>query len=164
MVGENSRDGSPTGRSRKTGWTLGSLGALIIAIIAAWFGLGSDGATDGETTTADATATAGASPATDADTCSLEILPGEADEVVSDIHDGGPFDYPDNDGTHFGNYEGRLPDQHNDFYREYTVETPGLDHRGARRIVTGGDSETDPEAWYYTDDHYESFCEIPDAE
>ena len=54
--------------------------------------------------------------------------------------------------------------QSSDFYREYTVETPGLDHRGARRIVTGGGSETDPEVWTFTDDHYESFCEIPDAE
>ena len=34
------------------------------------------------------------------------------------------------------------------------METPGLSHRGARRIVTGGDP---PEAWYYTDDHYDSF-------
>ena len=32
--------------------------------------------------------------------------------------------------------------------------TPGLDHRGARRIVTGGQP---PEMYYYTDDHYDSF-------
>jgi ribonuclease len=44
------------------------------------------------------------------------------------------------------------------------VETPGVGHRGARRIVVGGGSDTDPDVWYYTDDHYESFCEIPDAE
>ena len=31
-------------------------------------------------------------------------------------------------------------------------------------IVVGGGSDTDPDVWYYTDDHYESFCEIPDAE
>ena len=29
-----------------------------------------------------------------------------------------------------------------------------LDHRGARRIVTGGKP---PSEYYYTDDHYESF-------
>jgi hypothetical protein len=40
------------------------------------------------------------------------------------------------------------------YYREYTVDTPGARTRGTRRIVTGGDP---PEAWYYTDDHYESF-------
>lgn len=163
MTSENSPDGSPTGGTRKTGWTLGGVGALIIAVIAAWFGLGSDGTVNDETTAADAMTT-GASPAANSDTCALDTLPDEADEVVSDIQVGGPFHYPDNDGTHFGNYEGLLPDQHGDFYREYTVGTPGLDHRGARRIVTGGGSETDPEVWYYTDDHYESFCEIPDAE
>ena len=64
----------------------------------------------------------------------------------------------------FGNYEGVLPQESRDYYREYTVETPGLNHRGTRRIVTGGGSETDPDVWYYTDDHYESFCSIPDAE
>ena len=76
---------------------------------------------------------------------------------------GGPFAYPENADTHFGNYEGRLPEADGDYYREFTVETPGLDHRGPRRIVTGGDSR-DPDVWYYTDDHYESFCEIPDAD
>src|SRR5699024_12673481 len=77
---------------------------------------------------------------------------------------GGPYDYPENDNRHFGNYEGILPEQDYDFYREYTVDTPGLDHRGQRRIITGGGSEQDPEVWYYTDDQYESFCEIPAAE
>jgi guanyl-specific ribonuclease Sa len=46
------------------------------------------------------------------------------------------------------------------YYREFTVETPGLGHRGARRIVTGGEIEQDPEHWYYTQDHYQSFCEF----
>ncbi|MFC2592192.1 MAG: ribonuclease domain-containing protein, partial [Corynebacterium matruchotii] len=50
------------------------------------------------------------------------------------------------------------------YYREYTVDTPGLNHRGKRRIVTGGGSETDPDVWLYTQDHYQSFCVIPDAE
>ena len=54
----------------------------------------------------------------------------------------------------FGNREQRLPQRSRGYYREYTVDTPGLSHRGARRIVTGGDP---PEAWYYTDDHYDSF-------
>lgn len=97
------------------------------------------------------------------DTCAVDTLPEEAHETLDDIYAGGPFEYPDNDGTHFGNYEGVLPQEDSDFYREYTVETPGLDHRGAKRIVTGGGSEVDPEVVYYTDDHYESFCEVPDA-
>ncbi|MGP6172718.1 ribonuclease domain-containing protein [Corynebacterium sp. A21] len=130
----------PKQNSRTTKWTLGSVGALIIAVAAAWFGLGDDSS------------------------CTLEALPAEAVEVVSAVQAGGPFEYPDNDGVHFGNYEGQLPPENSDFYREYTVETPGLNHRGARRIVTGGGEDTDPETWYYTSDHYESFCEIPDAE
>lgn len=164
MTGENSGNGSQTSGSRKTGWTLGSVGALIIAIIAAWFGFGPDSGSGGDTSAAQSTTPTEVSSSSETDTCALSSLPREADEVVADILVDGPFDYPDNDGTHFGNYEGRLPAEHDDFYREFTVETPGLDHRGARRIVTGGGEPTDPETWYYTDDHYESFCEIPDAE
>ena len=48
----------------------------------------------------------------------------------------------------------QLPQRPRGYYREYTVDTPGARTRGTRRIVTGGDP---PEAWYYTDDHYESF-------
>ena len=96
--------------------------------------------------------------------CPLNSLPPEADEVAHDILAGGPFDHPDEDGSHFGNYQRILPRKNSNFYREYTVETPGVGHRGARRIVVGGGSDTDPDVWYYTDDHYESFCEIPDAE
>jgi ribonuclease T1 len=33
------------------------------------------------------------------------------------------------------------------------VKTPGLDHRGARRIVCGGDRPKVPEACYDTVDH-----------
>ena len=99
-------------------------------------------------------ASAGAIPA-----C-VEALPAEADEVVADIEAGGPYEYPRNDGVEFENREGILPDEDPGYYREFTVETPGLDHRGARRIVTGGPDERAPEHWYYTGDHYESFCEF----
>lgn len=81
-------------------------------------------------------------------------LPGEAAEVLADIDRGGPYDY-DRDGVTFGNYEGVLPDEQRGYYREYTVETPGLSHRGARRIVVGGGT-----LFYWTDDHYESFSRI----
>lgn len=93
------------------------------------------------------------------DACDDRDLPAELDEVVDDIEAGGPFEYPGKDGSTFGNYEGYLPDESRGYYREYTVETPGLSHRGAKRVVTGGD-DWDPEVWYYTDDHYESFCEF----
>lgn len=93
------------------------------------------------------------------DACRDDALPPELEEVADDVGSGGPFDHPDKDGSTFGNYEGYLPDEARGYYREYTVETPGLDHRGARRIVTGGEGRL-PEVWYFTRDHYESFCEF----
>jgi ribonuclease T1 len=81
------------------------------------------------------------------------FLPPEALRTLELIERGGPFPHRQ-DGSVFGNREGRLPPMPRGYYREYTVETPGLSHRGTRRIVTGG---TPPEAWYYSDDHYETF-------
>ena len=83
-------------------------------------------------------------------------LPGEARSTLALIATGGPFPY-DRDGLEFGNHEHRLPDRPRGWYHEYTVPTPGLDHRGARRIVTGGNP---PSEWWYTDDHYRSFRAI----
>jgi ribonuclease T1 len=91
----------------------------------------------------------------DIPTVTLAELPVEAAETIYLILVGGPFPF-DRDGVTFGNYEGHLPDADFGYYREYTVITPGLDHRGARRIVTG---ENDT-VFYYTDDHYESFAEV----
>lgn len=96
--------------------------------------------------------------------CEVTTLPAEAEDTIDDILAGGPYNYPNNDNKRFGNYEQVLPKNSKNYYKEYTVETPGLNHRGARRIVTGGGTETDPEVWLYTTDHYESFCVIPDAE
>ena len=67
----------------------------------------------------------------------LASLPPEAAETVDLIDSGGPFPYPEKDGSRFGNFEGLLPDQADGYYREYTVPTPGSDDRGARRIVAG---------------------------
>ena len=74
------------------------------------------------------------------------------------IHQGGPFPY-EKDGTVFGNRERLLPSQKRGYYREYTVSTPGLKHRGTRRIVCGG-KPTLPDTCYYTADHYASFRTI----
>lgn len=98
------------------------------------------------------------------DTCPVASLPKEADRVIDAILSGGPYEHPGDDGSHFGNYEHLLPNQSSNYYREFTVDTPGVHHRGERRIVVGGGTKTDPDTWYYTDDHYESFCAIPDAE
>ena len=83
-------------------------------------------------------------------------LPVQGREVMEQIRKGGPFRY-DKDGTVFGNRERLLPGAKRGYYREYTVPTPGMNHRGARRIVCGGEKPISPEACYYTDDHYSSF-------
>src|SRR5690606_23329949 len=65
------------------------------------------------------------------------LLPPEAGPVVARILQGGPF-----------------PHRPRGPYREYIVPTAGLPHRGARRIVTGGEP---PAEWYYTADLYGNF-------
>lgn len=87
------------------------------------------------------------------------FLPPEAHDTIRLIQRGGPFEHHQ-DGGVFGNREGLLPSRPGGYYREYTVETPRLPNRGARRIITGG---RPPEVWYYTDDHYDSFraFEVP---
>lgn len=89
----------------------------------------------------------------------LATLPTEAQSTHRLIHAGGPFPYA-KDGTVFGNRERLLPQQARGFYREYTVRTPGLSHRGPRRIVCGGQPPAPPSACYYTADHYSSFRRI----
>jgi ribonuclease T1 len=81
-------------------------------------------------------------------------LPREARETLDLIEQGGPFPRA-RDGAAFGNLEQRLPLKARGYYREYTVPTPQVNHRGARRIVTGRAGER-----YYTDDHYQSFKRI----
>ena len=92
-------------------------------------------------------------------TVSLATLPAEAQGTHQLILNGGPFPYS-KDGIVFGNRERQLPAQARGFYREYTVKTPGSRDRGARRIVCGGKPPTQPEACFYTDDHYASFHRI----
>lgn len=85
-------------------------------------------------------------------------LPVEAQKTLALILQGGPFPHA-KDGTVFGNREGRLPRQRRGYYTEYTVKTPRVRHRGARRIVAGG-SGGRFEVFYYTADHYETFRRI----
>ncbi|MFN8954204.1 MAG: ribonuclease domain-containing protein [Burkholderiales bacterium] len=89
-------------------------------------------------------------------TIRLSEMPREAQDTYLAIRKGGPFPY-EKDGTVFGNRERLLPRHERGFYREYTVRTPGVRHRGARRIVCGGQLPTNPKACYYTQDHYASF-------
>lgn len=55
-------------------------------------------------------------------------------------------------GSHFGNYEGLLPEKEGRTYTECDIDTLGADKRGAKRIVFSNDGLI-----YYTEDHYESF-------
>jgi ribonuclease T1 len=84
-------------------------------------------------------------------------LPPEAHDTLQLIKRGGPFPYP-RDGVVFGNYERLLPVKPRGYYHEYTVKTPGVRNRGARRIVCG----IVPEC-YYTGDHYRSFQRIAEG-
>ena len=81
-------------------------------------------------------------------------LPKEAIETLALIKKGGPFPHQ-RDGIVFGNRERILPPRERGWYREYTVKTPGVRDRGARRVVAGRDGTL-----YYTDDHYRSFKRI----
>lgn len=81
-------------------------------------------------------------------------LPKEARATLALIRKGGPYPYA-RDGAIFGNREKILPAQRRGYYREYTVRTPGVRSRGARRIVAGKGGE-----FYYTEDHYNHFMRI----
>jgi ribonuclease T1 len=91
-------------------------------------------------------------------TVQVAELPGQGKVTYELIRQGGPFPY-DKDGAVFGNRERLLPRHARGYYREYTVKTPGVLHRGARRIVCGGPVRA-PAACYYTADHYASFRKI----
>ncbi|MHA2789478.1 ribonuclease domain-containing protein [Corynebacterium sp. S7] len=152
---------SPRGTSSKKSWPAIIAGIAVVAI-AGFFGIDLAG-NSSNSASPGMTASTSATQSSSSDQCPINTLPAEAHDTLDDISAGGPFEYPDNDGVRFGNYEGQLPAEPSDYYHEYTVDTPGLNHRGAKRIITGGGSETDPDVVYYTDDHYETFCEVPDA-
>ena len=98
------------------------------------------------------------SPATGS--VALSQLPAEAQNTERLIRAGGPFPHPHKDGAVFGNRERLLSVKPRGYYREYTVKTPRSRDRGARRIVCGGLQPAQPEACFYTDDHYASFRRI----
>jgi ribonuclease T1 len=96
-------------------------------------------------------------------TCPIATLPREVVDTVKRIHAGGPFLFPRSDGAVFINREGHLPKQRRGYYHEYTVITPRSRDRSLRRIVTGGTPLADPSQYFYTGDHYDSFCLVADA-
>ena len=92
-------------------------------------------------------------------TVAVAGLPVEARATHAAILAGGPFDSA-KDGVVFGNRERLLIVRPRGYYREYTVRTPRLQNRGARRIVCGGAQASRPDVCFYTDDHYASFRRI----
>ena len=88
----------------------------------------------------------------------VDELPAEARDTLARIHAGGPFRF-ERDGITFGNRERQLPQHARGYYHEYTVVTPGLRTRGARRVICGG-ARAAPDACWYTDDHYRTFRRI----
>ena len=96
----------------------------------------------------------GPAPEQPAGEIELAQLPPEAKATLALIRKGGPFPYA-KDGAVFGNREGILPKQWRGYYHEYTVRTPKVRTRGARRIVRGASGEL-----FYTEDHYNSFKRI----
>ncbi|WP_345781324.1 ribonuclease domain-containing protein [Pseudoxanthomonas sp.] len=136
-------------RGARTWVSLLVAGAVAVAV--SWF-QGHPGTSDPQAGTTVSGSAAGVSTPARSDALPA-FLPTEARQTLALIARGGPFPHPQ-DGGVFGNYEGRLPTQPRGWYHEYTVDTPGLAHRGARRIITGGNP---PRAYWYTDDHYASF-------
>ncbi|GGJ48320.1 hypothetical protein GCM10008938_37910 [Deinococcus roseus] len=84
----------------------------------------------------------------------LSQLPVQAQTTYRLIQQGGPFSYK-KDGTVFQNREKLLPIKPRAYYHEYTVSTPGMNTRGARRIICGPVMDC-----FYTEDHYRSFRRI----
>lgn len=125
---------------------------IPVALLAAAVYLGAAAATGNGSNTARDTRT-------EPGTVALAALPAEAQQTERLIRSGGPFPYQ-KDGIVFGNREQLLPRQPRGHYREYTVRTPGESDRGARRIVCGGRQPREPEACFYTEDHYASFKRI----
>ena len=134
--------------SAATRRTLGSVALLVVVVVGYLLFAPAD---DGP---ADRSSDPGADRSSDtgsADTIAASDLPDEAEDTLALIDAGGPFPY-DEDGSTFQNREGLLPPEPRGTYAEYTVETPGEDDRGPRRIVC---IDTDPCWW--TADHYASF-------
>src|SRR5699024_10432405 len=105
------------------------VGGTLLVLVAGYFGidLSSSGSGDSGSTNTEVSA--------DSDTCAMSSLPAEAAETRVDILAACPYASPYNHNRQFGMYEGILPGQDSDLYRESAVETPGLDHRGQNPFI-----------------------------
>lgn len=155
-----------TGRRAALTWLVPLLIAALV--VGLWWAAGRDSASEPPAARATGTATAepsrtappsdAATPDSGLATIAESRLPREARATLALIRAGGPYPYDQDDRT-FQNREGLLPDQKRGYYREYTVETPGSDDRGARRIIAGRDGDR-----FWTADHYDSFRQIQEGQ
>lgn len=134
------------------------LGLLVVLVLAGllWWNSGAGRSTPAPTPSASAFLTSSGLPV-------CTTVPKEVATTVAAVRNDGPYLRPDDDGGVFSNREGILPPEPRGYYREYTVRAPGERFPGPRRLVTGGQARlgAEPEVWYYTADHYTSFCELP---
>lgn len=147
-----------------------NLVALGVVVALAGCGMAPQEAAGGATTGSPAgaaSATARSAPADSASAdaaggvkpCRTESLPREVDQAVKAVQKNGPF-VRRKDGSTYRNQNRFLPVRAQGFYREYTVRTPGSNSAGARRVVTGGNPKQDPSWYFYTGDHYDTFCQL----
>jgi ribonuclease T1 len=140
-----------SGRRSGTRSTACVVVVLLLAGLLWWLQGGPDAGPDAGTRRQNASST---DPGSGLPWVAADALPPGAGDTLRLIDRGGPYPEPEDDSV-FGNFEGVLPDEPRGYYREYTVRTPGVDTRGARRIVTGDGGQ-----YYWTDDHYQSFARI----
>ena len=120
--------------------------AVLVVSVLAFTGCGS-----GSSSKAGSSSSASGQSPAGITTVVESALPDQARDVISRIDHGGTFKYRQ-DGAIFANREGLLPGEPRGYYREYTVDTPGVPDRGPRRVILGSQGEL-----YYTSDHYRSF-------
>ncbi len=138
---------------------------LVVVGLMLLIGLGLNrgaGAPTAATSSPRTSAAASAGPATGSGLAACRSVPGQVHEAVEAVRADGPYLRPRDDGGIFGNRERLLPAKPSGYYREYTVRAPGERFPGPRRLITGGQTRpgAEPEIWFYTADHYESFCEL----
>lgn len=132
-------------------WLVGAVAAVGVLGMLMLRSVGGGG--DGESPSV-VMPTISGTPSSSLPTVAYRELPDEAQDTLSLIDSGGP--YPEReDGSAFRNFEGHLPSQGRDYYREFTVDTPAEPGRGPRRIVVGRAGDI-----YYTEDHYQSFRQV----
>jgi hypothetical protein len=79
---------------------------------------------------------------------SYNELPPEAKHVLELISSGGPFQYPAHDGKFYQNRGADIAG--GTYFREFTVPTPSVPHRGKRRLVVSNRGHV-----YFTACHYD---------